>query len=284
MACNKTKNFYYGSIACLATMHEKEHVIAPCFANELAMQLRVPSVNTDVLGTFSGEVARSKNTIETAIEKARMGIAASGLSVGIANEGSFGPHPLMPLVYSDTELIVFVDDAKELVLHDVFVSYKTNFAHIVLDKPIIDQAFLKSVCFPSHGLIVKSSVIGVCKGIRDYEILEKTIKKSFAASPETTVQIETDMRAHMNPTRMKVIAKLAQQFAKRIATICPNCNMPGFGKLEVEKGLPCADCELPTHEIKNKYRVCSFCFYTKKIVRVHAPLFANPAQCAECNP
>jgi hypothetical protein len=44
------------------------------------------------------------------------------------------------------------------------------------------------------------------------------------------------MRAHMNPTRMKVITELAEKMANRLATICPNVHAPDGGLLIILKG------------------------------------------------
>ncbi len=48
--------------------------------------------------------------LETAVAKARLGMRQLGLPHGIASEGSFGPHPLVPFLAASTELIVLVDD------------------------------------------------------------------------------------------------------------------------------------------------------------------------------
>lgn len=57
------------------------------------------------------------------------------------------------------------------------------------------------------------------------------------------------MRAHHNPTRMQVIEELADKLAQRLMTPCPACDMPGFGIVDIERGLPCRLCHLPTQSI-----------------------------------
>ncbi|MFU0507935.1 hypothetical protein [Pseudaminobacter sp. NGMCC 1.201702] len=47
-----------------------------------------PALDTDVLGTFTGEIPRAGSTREAAIAKARLGMAATGLPRGIVSERS----------------------------------------------------------------------------------------------------------------------------------------------------------------------------------------------------
>ena len=48
-------------------------------------------VDTDRLGTFTGEVERPGPPRETALMKARLGQGATGLPCALASEGAFGP-------------------------------------------------------------------------------------------------------------------------------------------------------------------------------------------------
>jgi hypothetical protein len=73
---------YRGVSAALATKHEKEKIVAPLFSS-LGISLQVPQIDTDVLGTFSGEIERVGTPKEVVLKKARMGIEASGLSYGM---------------------------------------------------------------------------------------------------------------------------------------------------------------------------------------------------------
>ncbi len=64
------------------------------------------------------------------------------------------------------------------------------------------------------------------------------------------------MRALFNPSRMTVIAELANQLADRLATSCPTCTSPGWGKIGIEKGLPCEYCYQPTPLISHEIYGC----------------------------
>jgi len=81
---------YRGVTAAFATKHFKESVVAPAFAT-LEISVVVPEVDTDQLGTFTGEIHRVGTPKEVVLKKARLGIQASGLLYGIASEGSIGP-------------------------------------------------------------------------------------------------------------------------------------------------------------------------------------------------
>jgi len=65
---------YADGVAVLATMHGTEKAIAPAFSELLGLSLTVTTnLNTDNLGTFSGEISRYGTTEETAIARARPG-------------------------------------------------------------------------------------------------------------------------------------------------------------------------------------------------------------------
>ena len=90
----KHRHPYAGITAVLATMHGKERVIAPAFEDVLGMRIVVPpGIDTDALGTFTGEVPRDGTMLEVAIRKARIGMKIAGHSIGIASEGTFARHP-----------------------------------------------------------------------------------------------------------------------------------------------------------------------------------------------
>ena len=90
-------SIYNNAVVALATKHRKETVIAPSFEKDLGMKLVLPDVDTDRLGTFTGEIARTGDALQTAIDKAKLAMKKTGMPYGLASEGSFGPHQLSPL-------------------------------------------------------------------------------------------------------------------------------------------------------------------------------------------
>ena len=130
--------FYREKQGVLATKHGEEAALRRPIGAALGMHLTVPvGFDTDQLGTFSGEIERVGSAKDTAIRKARLGIAATNLPYGFASEGSFGPHPLVPFAGIGHEIIVFVDDALGLEIIESLVSDRTNFQHTVV-APGID--------------------------------------------------------------------------------------------------------------------------------------------------
>ncbi|MEZ5786523.1 MAG: hypothetical protein R3D62_08665 [Xanthobacteraceae bacterium] len=62
----------------LATMHGKEVAIAPALRERLGLIVEVAEgIDTDRLGTFTGEIPRAGTIEEAAIAKARLGMAVA---------------------------------------------------------------------------------------------------------------------------------------------------------------------------------------------------------------
>ena len=48
------------------------------------------------------------------------------------------------------------------------------------------------------------------------------------------VRVESDMRAHMNPTSMIVISQLAEKLDQRLSILCPKCKLPGLSQDDID--------------------------------------------------
>ncbi len=295
---------YAGARIALATMHGKAEALAPAFAALGAALVAAESIDTDALGTFSGEVPRTQPPLETAVAKARLAMRATGLPLGIATEGSFGPDPVIGLVPLHREIIVLVDDRRGTVVSEQLHSHETNYAGRWLSaKEVradgapadaadgaggIDDTQLRRWGFPEHALIVRSEPFGpgaaVRKGIVDRAALERAIGDCLAASSEGRVRVETDMRAHLNPTRMRNIALLAERLVERLRRQCPQCEAPGFGKQDVVLGLPCGGCGAATSSVLAEVYGCQACGYRQEQPRSDGRTHADPTYCDLCNP
>ena len=280
---------YAGRIVALATKHGKERQIAPPLREVLNMSICVPDViDTDLLGTFTGEIPRQGSPAEVVLQKARLGMHLSKLPLGLANEGSFGPHPEMPMLIADTELLLFVDDERGIQIQEVLVS--EDAVAVQCTAHSIDEltSFLARAQFPSHGLIVrpheKIMFEHIVKGITDIEVLEQAIKHSVALASDGLALIETDLRAHMNPTRQRVIARLAERLAERLLQLCPHCSMPGWGIVDSVRGLPCEWCGEATSLMSELIYGCPLCSYQEHAPRPDGLRNAPAAQCSLCNP
>ena len=280
---------YLGQTAALVTLHGKDKAIARAFRAALNMKLYVTSdVDTDRLGTFAGDVERVGTPRDVAVRKARMGMESAGLEFGVANEGTFGAHPFVPFARVDHELLVFVDDAREFVLSESILWPKTNFASAVVSSTEEFDDFLTRALFPSHALIVRPNdrveSASIQKGVCDQVALRRAVAQAAALSADGKAWIETDMRASFNPTRMRVITRVACRLARRLATPCPSCGAPGWGRIRVEDGLPCSRCESPTEIPRGEVKGCTACDAQDFVARSDGLLRADPAQCQFCNP
>jgi len=63
--------FFEGRHLLIASMHQKEQVLQPLLESSLKVTVSVANgLNTDLLGTFSGEVARLTDPLTTAQKNA----------------------------------------------------------------------------------------------------------------------------------------------------------------------------------------------------------------------
>lgn len=268
----------------LASMHEKERAFSGAFQDALASTLVVRDFNTDRFGTFSGEVERSQSPYETCVLKAQTAAEHYGFELAVASEGSFGPHPTIPFLAGDHEIMVFLDRKNQLIIAEQLLTENTNFNQIVLDSPHCPEDFLQKAGFPEHALIVQTAEKGhvIEKGIRDRASLLQALERGLKETDR--IFLTTDMRAMMNPTRMKALETLAQKLVRRIATKCPACLAAGFGFKATGGHLSCRICEGESALYQHEIWACVRCEFTKDVPRTDGLLHADPAYCFICNP
>ena len=281
---------YQSACIIIPTKHAKSIAIAPPFWNHLGASVLEYYVDTDTLGTFSGEVEREGNALECARRKCEWALEILGDKVDycVASEGSFGPHPFIPFLPCDQEILYFIDRKRGFHQHMVHITEKTNYQMKALNSWEELQQFAEGAQFPSHALIVRpnnrqdSSLI--FKGIDTQDALEGAFKESLKASTDGKVWVETDMRAQFNPLRMAAIGNLANKLAQRLATSCPACNSPGWGRRRTEKGLHCEYCDQPTEMITHEIYGCVLCDHMEKQPRADGLKKAPQMHCSWCNP
>jgi hypothetical protein len=83
-------------------------------------------------------------------------------------------------------------------------------------------------------------------------------------SPHGRARLETDMRAHFNPTRMQSLAVLAGRLAQRLARQCPACGTPGFGRTGTRTGLLCEGCGTAAEMVVAEVFGCPACDYSEE--------------------
>jgi hypothetical protein len=279
---------YAGTSIILTTNHSKSIAIAPSFVNLLSAKIIEYEIDTDKLGTFCGEIERVGNRLDCAKMKCELGLNIANSYYGLASEGSFGPHPYIPFLPCDNEILYFIDRNREFHLYLSCLSEKTNYNMQLLDSMEELERFSAKALFPSHALILrpdhKENKNYIFKGINRVDILEIAFKDSIKHSKNGKVWVETDMRANMNPSRMSVIRRLADELARRLLALCPKCENPGWGKVQVEKGLECSWCGMETELIKAELYGCTKCDHKEKRPPSHNLLTAAPVNCLYCNP
>lgn len=280
---------YDGQTAVVSTQHGKEKLIQKPFKEGLGIDIVLPdNIDTDTLGTFTGEVERPGTMEEVIIAKAKMGLKQTKLFLAVASEGSFGPHPSIPFIGSDYEMLAFVDENLQIAVIEKTLSAKTNFSHRVVTPDDDIDEYLSKVGFPTHGMICKPNTYDkkdcIYKGIQDAEKLRQYIKICADISQDKKAHIETDMRAHMNPTRCLVIEELTHRLVKRINALCPACQTPGFGMVATERGLSCESCGGETQMVKHEIWGCVKCEFKNKQPRADGRIYAQTQYCGYCNP
>lgn len=279
-----------GRRIALATMHGKEAAIGPPVRRRLGADVVVPAgLDTDAFGTFSGEVERTATMGGTALAKARAGMAAAGTPLGLASEGTYGPHPAVPLLSAGLELMVFVDDGRGLVLFESLIDPAPRYDRAVVGPDDDLSALLAAADLPRHALVVAPHApsapgTGVAKGLRDPAALPAAVRAAAVASADGRAIVTTDLRAHLNPARMATLARLAEALCERLATPCPDCGAPGYGRLRAEPGLPCGHCGTPTGLARGTLFGCPACDRREIVPRADGQTTADPGHCPACNP
>ena len=277
---------FEGRRLVIATKHGKEEVLAPILARELGVHcITLPTFDSDLFGTFSGEVERLDDAMLTARLKCEKAMEMAQCDLAISSEGSFGSHPSFYFLPADDEVILLVDKKQDASFSARELSIDTNFngAEITTFEELTD--FANRSKFPSHGLILrksKSSGENIIKGITDWPDLKESFDLLIKGS--SSLFVETDMRAMHNPSRMKVIALAAERLVATLKSTCPSCHFPGFSIVKMKEGLPCELCHFPTRSIISHIYTCQKCLETKEILYPNQKMAEDPAFCDYCNP
>lgn len=276
---------YSGQRVALLTQHGKETPLGEVLNLGLGCQIEhVTGYDTDQLGTFTRDIARSGSQLDAARAKARIGMALSSLPIGLASEGSFGLDPFLFMLPHNLELLVWIDDRLGIEIVAT-ASGRTNFSHRTVKHWEDAESFAHTMGFPEHYLIVRPSDEHhpeFRKGLSNWDGLRDAVNWAQATSPDCQAFIETDMRAFANPTRMQNIRRAAETLLQKLQSLCPACGAPGFAKSGVIRGLPCEDCGQFTEEAKADIHRCVRCEY--QTVTDRETGFATAGKCGYCNP
>lgn len=287
-----TQHILTGRVGILATMHGKEQVIAPLFEQAFGMQIQVPNeLDTDRFGTFTRDVKRTGDQLAAARLKAQAAMEISGCAIGLASEGSFGPHPVFPYLGCNREIVVLIDRQHDLEIVGQAISSQTNYSQQQVSSLEAAFAFAEKAGFPEHGLVVMAnlgadatptSTSFIRKGITTPAELTEAVEQALAQADR--VHLETDMRAMHNPSRMQVIAAATQDLIRKLQHPCPHCTLPGFDEIKRIPGLRCSWCGQPTSLTQAIVYGCKHCDFEQEVRFPDGTETAAPTYCSYCNP
>lgn len=268
---------YLGVAVSVGTRHLKQRQLAPAFTDLLGARLVVPDdLDTDRFGTFTGEVARTASAHQTAYGKARLGMSVTGLRCGVASEASYGPA-------GHQEILLFLDDVRGIEVHEThWDAAEYAVSHRIRSVEDLPASMTRGLAGQAVIVRPSGSRDGVVKGIKDFACLRAAVATAVACAEDGTAVVEPDLRAHHNPRRQRVLTRLAYRLAHRLATPCPACGIPGFGRERSVAGLPCTACGSPTSLPLYDEHACCSCPH-RSTVHV-GPAGADPARCQYCNP
>jgi hypothetical protein len=278
---------YAGKVVGLATIHAKERAIAAPFRRLLGAEVRVATgIDTDTLGTFSGEIARPASPVEVTDMKAQMTFEAMDVDCSVASEGSYGPIFKAPLKPSGVELLTFIDRKEGVRVTQTLRTHRTNWRMLYFrageDERLAGE--LAALGFPDYGVFAMQNDdwLTVDKHLETQEQVTAAVNRLAAASADGLCLVIPDMRAHRNPLRMQVIRATAWKLAARLAVLCPKCGVPGFGHVHSRRGLPCERCRQPTHWIRHEVDGCSACGHAVTRPRKDGRTAASRLTCQDC--
>lgn len=277
---------YSGQRASLLTRHGKQAVIGPELWQACGCEVvHTDEFDTDSLGTFTRDVARSGSQLEAARAKARMGMQLTGLPVGVASEGAVSADPFSGLLSWNYELVVLVDDTRRLELQGFHGAPARSLSATIGDWSEV-LAFTESAGFPQHQLVLRPDdehSTDIRKGISDLGQLRVEFDRAMRLSRTDHVFLEVDLRAHANPTRMETIREAARQLTRQMNSLCPGCGSPGYWPRERIRGLPCAACGSATRLPRAQVWSCLKCAH-RQVEAIGGEPTADPARCDVCNP
>ncbi|MBG6108837.1 DUF6671 family protein [Frigoribacterium sp. CG_9.8] len=274
---------YTGATVAFATMHGKQYLAQQAFHEILDADVIAPAgLDTDQFGTFSGEITRTLSPRTAAQVKARLGIQLAGTPYGLASEGSFNSG--FGFLVEHHEVLLFIDQSRGIELVEGVIA--TSPLPPAREISTVDDAlgYAAAVGHPEQGLMLRGGAVGelIEKDLISVESLPGVVERTLRLSAGYPLTIAPDYRAHRCPSRADVITTLAYRMARRLATACPECHTPGFGQLDVERGLRCSDCGQPTRVIAADIHGCGLCPHTVRILRPDR--VAAPQWCDYCNP
>ncbi len=262
-----------GSVV-LVSKHKKGAIIAP-FLAKLGLRLQeYTDFDTDILGTFSGEIERTLSPKECALAKAKKACELANSDIGLGSEGSFGGGPMAGFVNWNQEIICYYQKPSNTVIYAI-AEGPCKIGNLKASS--IEELLGKLSKHPGQHWIYRHGAEAI-KGLTQSQLIAGFESGEF----NLTVELEPDLRAMHCPERRAMIAKATEDLMRRLTNACPSCQRVDFVEKDVERGLPCQWCHAPTNLVKATIRKCEHCGYTETTKTANE--FADPSQCQYCNP
>jgi hypothetical protein len=194
--------FFRNRTVLLVSMHQKEQAIAPPFEEAFGMQVFVSEgIDTDRLGTFSGEIPRAGTQLEAAQEKVRLGREKyPQAEIILASEGAFHPHPDSPFITINQELLLLHDFRLGLEISGSHGTLNNNAASLTSNSAHEILSFATRAGFPETGIILKTTDSSIIhKNLLTPQELGAVAETLLGLAPGACIIAETDLRAHRNP-------------------------------------------------------------------------------------
>ncbi|MBS1598351.1 MAG: hypothetical protein JST75_08995 [Bacteroidetes bacterium] len=282
---------FFNRNALLVTKHGKEKVIVPLLSDAFGLKIELADkIDTDQFGTFSGEVERPDTQYNTARLKILKGFEQyPEIEIAIASEGAFNPHPDCAFIPVNTEIVMLIDKKNELEVSGRYLDLAAHVKESEISSVEEGENFAAAIGFPEYGVILKASPKEiekpyVLKNFRTKEDLQTAMHFLLSISGNGKIQMQTDMRANFNPTRMKNIEHATNELVNAILSVCPKCHTPGFSVGQVIKGLPCSWCGAPTKSTLSHIYACKKCGHGVEKKFPHGKQNEDPGFCDYCNP
>ena len=279
-------NLYQNQGVAFLTQHGKEDLVRQPLQDRLGCRLmHTQAYDTDRLGTFTGEIARHGSQLDTAREKAKIGMALTQTRIGLASEGAFGADPFGGWMPWNTELLLWVDEERQLEIKGIAQGPAQSLSRWIETTDQLDK-LASEAQFPLHHLNLRPAHEDsqyMVKGLRDKASLLQAFEQAKQASSNGLVLVENDLRAFGNPTRQGVIRNALQDLLRQLTSRCPQCASPGYWITQRIPGLPCKACAHPTQlPIAQRWR-CPACHHEAE-ESLLTRQGADPSLCDVCNP
>lgn len=280
-----TKATYQDKQALIVTKHGKEKVIQPLLKWYLGLgSTASEGFDTDQFGTFSGAIERKDGPKETVRKKCLAALQFFSKPIGVATEGSFGAHPASPFLAAHEEWIVFIDLENNIEVYERQLSTST----VQFSKSVhtIDEALalLSTLDMPAQRIFLHATEKVDEHAMYPSSLTETMKEVERLIATHGVCWITSDLRAHANPSRMKVIEEVSEKLVNRLLKHCPICFKPGYGREDVKRGLPCAQCSFPTSGVQADIFVCNSCGHKEEKNQSNYPNRQDPTYCLICNP